>query len=250
MFLNWDVGIIFILHVLITIGLIVSYIYFIFFQKEKPSLDELPPALLLNRSTQEWWLWLTRPLEKRFIKKDTHPNTVGLIAFLMMGLSLICFSFGWFMLGGWCILLASAFDIFNRRLSKKLGLLTQNRLFLNAHLDLLGESLMFLGILDYYANTLFFYVVFIAFLSSILISFSDIREEVLGVSAKIHMIERFERILWIGLTAIVGPLVAAVANTFFPISSTWLSSVVITIVAILGAHSCYQWFDLVYKKLK
>src|SRR3989338_5601032 len=160
MFLNLDVGLFFIFYALIAISLVVSYLYFVLFQKEKPSLEDLPPALLLNRSSQEWWLWLMQPLEKYFVKKETHPNTLGLIALFTMSLSLICFSFGWFVLGGVCILLGGAFDIFNKRLSKKLGLLTPNRLFLISHLDLFGESLMFLGILDYYANTLFFYVIF------------------------------------------------------------------------------------------
>ena len=140
MFLNWDVGIIFIIDILIAIGLISSYIYFLFFQKEKPSPDELPPALLLNRSIQAWWLWFIRPLEKNLLKKEVHPNTLGLVSFLTTAFSFFCFSLGWFVFGGWCILLGASFNIFNKRISKKLGLSTQNQLFLNSHLELFGEE--------------------------------------------------------------------------------------------------------------
>ncbi len=257
MFLGWDVGIPFILYALVSIVLIASYIYFIVFErvgfvgfKEKPSLEEIPPALLLNRSSQEWWLWLTHPLEKIFLKRDVHPHTLGLISFFITSFSLIGFSFGWFVLAGGCVLLGGTCGIFHKRLLKKQGLLTQNQTFLNFNLDLLGESLMFLGLLDHYTNTLFFYVVFIAFLSFILIHFSKIREEGLGITTKIPMLGRFERMIWIGISSIFSPLISAFANYFFPMSNTWLASVGITIVAILGAYSCYQWFDFVYKKLK
>ena len=250
MFLNWDVGIFFIVYALFLLLFIVSYIYFLISKTEKPKTEDLPQALLIHHSVQEWLLWVTHPLEKRLIKKNTHPNTISGFAFSMATLSFIGFSFGWFIFAGVCVLLVATLEIFAQRASKRLGPTQPQNIFIRSHLELFSESLIFLGILDHYTNTLFFYVIFVAFLSSILIHFSKIQEGVLGVSSKVPLIYRLERMMWIGVPSIISPMISAVANTFFPMSNTWFASVGITVVAILGTHSCYRWFDSVSKKLK
>ncbi|MBI3018644.1 MAG: hypothetical protein HYY61_01980 [Deltaproteobacteria bacterium] len=247
---SWDMGIFFIGYALFVLLLIASYIYFLFSKTGKPKTEDLPPILLMHPSVQEWWAWATHPLENHLIKKNIHPNTMSGLAFLMATISFIGFSFGWFVLAGLCMLLESVLEIFARRALKKSGLAQPRRLFICSHLEFLSESLVFLGILDYYTNTLFFYVIFTAFLSSILIHFSKVQEEVLGADGKISFIHRFERMMWIGISSILSPLISAIANNFFPMSNTWFASVAITIVALLGAHSCYRWFDSISKKLK
>lgn len=250
MFLNWDVGIFFILYALFTLLLIASYVYFLLSKTGKPKTDDLPSSILMPHSIQEWWLWMVHPLENVLIKKTTHPITLSGLAFFMAAFSFIGFSFGWFFLAGLCVLLKSSLELFAQRTSKKIGLLQSQALFIRSYVELLSESLIFLGILDYYTNTLFFYVIFVAFLSSILIHFSKTEEDSLGVTAKVSLIHRSERMLWIGLFSILSPLISAMANTFFPMSNTWFASVGITVVAILGTLSCYHWFDALSKKLK
>src|SRR3989338_9800547 len=141
----------------------------------------------------------------------------------MASLSFISFSFGWFIFAGVCVLLVATLEIFAQRASKRLGPTQPQNTFIRSHLELFSESLIFLGILDHYTNTLFFYVIFVAFLSSILIHFSKTEEEVLGVTGKVSAIHRLERMIWIGIPSLLSPLISAVANTFFPMSNTWFA---------------------------
>ena len=251
--MNWITTITFVIYATISILLMASYFYFVFFQKDKHAKDqelkELSASKLVNRVTREWWMWITNPVEEYLVQKKFHPNTLTFLGLAITTLSFIGYSFGWFVFAGWCVLIGGTMDIFDGRIARRLGKTSKSGEFLDANMDRIGESLIFLGLLNYYTNTLFFYIVFTAFVASQMVSYAKARGESLSIEAKVGLMQRPERIVWIGVPSVLSPLFGTGAHYFFPISNTWLASVGITVVAIMSSYTFYERFTYISKKL-
>lgn len=241
------------IYLVISIILLTSYFYFLFFQKNKHKGDkELDkyPSILVGRATKEWWLWLTKPLENYFVRKKFDPDTLSLLGFAITSFSFVGYSFGWFVVGGWCVLLGGTLDVFDGKAARRNNTMTRTGEFLDSNLDRLSDAMTFLGLLNYYANSLFFYTAFIAFVGSFMTSYTKARAEAMGISImNMGMMQRPERIVWIGVPSVMSPLFAAAANSVIPVSSTWLASVGVTVVAIMSSYTAYQRYAFVQKTL-
>jgi len=252
--MDFSTSFLFIIYLIISIAGLGAYFYFIFMRKDLHTRDqelgERGESVMVNRKTREFWLWMTNPIEEYLVKNRFHPNTVSFIGFAITSFSCIAFTFGWVVVGGWCVLLGGTMDIFDGRVARRTGKITMSGDYLDANLDRISEALMYLGLLNFYANQLFFYVVFTAFMASMMISYSKARGYQLKMDVKVGLMQRPERIVWIGIPAIFSPLFAAAVNTWLPISHYWLSAVGITVVAMMGAYTYWQRFDFIYKKLK
>ncbi|MBI4040601.1 MAG: CDP-alcohol phosphatidyltransferase family protein [Deltaproteobacteria bacterium] len=252
--MNSSISILLIVYALFLVAMLSSYFYFIFFQKEKHKRDrelgERGESFMVNRTTREWWLWITAPLEEFFIRKKISPNMISLYGLIFAFGSCMAYGFGLFVLGGWCVLLGGTMDIFDGRVARRTGQVSATGDFWDANLDRMGEALMYLGLLNYYANQLFFYVVFVAFFSAMMISYSKARAGQLGLKMTVGVMQRAERIVWIGVPSAISPLFASLANYWLPISKTWLASVGIAVVALLGMYTYYERYSFIHKHLE
>lgn len=233
--------------------MLLHYFYFILFQKKlhtaTKDLDKRNVTFLVGRATKEWWFVITRPLENYFIKHKFSPDTITLLGFVITSLSFVGYSFGWFVIGGWCVLLGGTMDMYDGRIAREFHVSSKKGEFFDSVMDRLGEAMMYLGLLNFYGNTLFFYIVFIALISAQMVSYSKARAESMGLTLTTGTMQRAERIVWIGVPSILSPAFAAISNYLFPISTTWLAAVGITVVAMMSGYTFYQRFDTVYKKL-
>jgi len=253
MFGGWKQGILFWIYALITLGFVGYYLYFLLFQKKKhkqdTELDNIPDSLMLTRPSKEWGIQLVHPIEEFLVRKKIAPVHISWTSVFFALLACIFYSFGGFVLGGWAVVLSGFCDMLDGRVARRLRMTSQKGEFLDSNLDRLSECLWFLGLFNFYANTLFFYVVFVAFTGSLMVSYSKARAEGLDVRGRVGMMQRSERIVWIGVTSILSPLFSAVSNYLLPISTTFLASIGISVVAILSCYTYYQRFQHTYKNL-
>jgi len=110
---------------------------------------------------------------------------------------------GW---AGFTILLAGLFDMIDGRLARVGNMAHPFGALYDSVLDRYSEMIMFLGICyylvaqDYFLSSIF---AFIAMIGSVMVSYTRARAEGLGVNCSVGLMQRPERILIIGISAIL-----------------------------------------------
>ncbi len=166
---------------------------------------------------------IIEPLIGLLIKMGITPNMItsmGLILNFVAMLILIYgaeygarndYSYvGW---AGFTILLAGLFDMIDGRLARVGNMAHPFGALYDSVLDRYSEMVMFLGICyylvaqDYFLSSIF---AFIAMIGSVMVSYTRARAEGLGVNCSVGLMQRPERILIIGISAILCGVFSAV----------------------------------------
>ena len=164
----------------------------------------------------------------------------------------------WF---GIITLLAGLFDMLDGQLARQTGQTSKFGALYDSVIDRYSELVMFLGICyylvshDYFTSSLF---AFIAMTGSIIVSYVRARAESLGVECKVGLMQRPERILTIGITAILAGIASHYFGTFklvvewlpFPLfENISIFTIPIFIMAILTNYTAFQRLNHCYKKM-
>ncbi|MEM9921662.1 MAG: CDP-alcohol phosphatidyltransferase family protein [Bacteroidota bacterium] len=159
---------------------------------------------------------LINPLIKLLIKMRVTPNEITTIGFLLNLVATVIFILGaevgaredhsyigW---AGAVILFAGLFDMIDGRLARVGNMAHPFGALYDSVVDRYSELIMFLGICyylvshDYFLSSIF---AFIAMIGSMMVSYTRARAEGLGVECSIGIMQRPERILLVGISAIL-----------------------------------------------
>jgi CDP-diacylglycerol---glycerol-3-phosphate 3-phosphatidyltransferase len=201
------------------------------------------------------------PLIDVFVKIGITPNVVTTIGFfinIVAASIFVCGAsaertdlsyVGW---GGAVILLAGLFDMIDGRLARVGKMESRFGAMYDSVLDRYSELVMFLGICyylvaqSYFLSSLF---AFIAMIGSLMVSYIRARAEGMGIDCKGGLMQRPERILLIGVSAVLcgalddytGIVKITFPNTDFPIfESITLFTFPIFLLAILANWTAVQ----------
>ena len=170
---------------------------------------------LLKKYGQPFVYRLINPFIDLLVKWKVRPNTIttaGLIINAVATVVFICGAefgertdhsyIGW---GGLIILFAGLFDMIDGRLARVGHMASKFGAVYDSVLDRYSEMIMFLGICwylvahSYFLSSLF---AFIALIGSIMVSYTRARGESLGVVADVGFMQRPERVILIGVSAV------------------------------------------------
>ena len=182
---------------------------------------------LLPESLQNRFLRLLGPLVSALAKRGIHPNSLTLAGFVMTCMAAVALSKGSLRTGGLLILLGGLCDCIDGNLARSTGKATRFGALLDSVIDRYSEFVMFLGIAAYFImlkNYFILIVTFIALCGSIMVSYTRARAESLGFESKAGMTQRAERIVFLGLGALIHPMVFKL--------SIWLVAILSNITAL------------------
>ena len=134
------------------------------------------------------------------------------------------------------ILLGGLCDMVDGTLARYANKVTPFGAFFDSTIDRYAESIMFFGIAGYFFlnnNYWSLVAVFLALCGSLMVSYTRARAEALGLEADIGLMQRPERILIIGLGALIHPVALKFA--------IWL-------VAFFANYTAVQRIIYVYKQ--
>lgn len=172
-------------------------------------------TLTLRDKLQKMLQRMIEPVVKMFISMGLTPNavtTIGLI--LNIGVAIIFIIgaetkervdlsyIGW---GGALILFAGLFDMIDGQVARLGKMSSKFGALYDSVLDRYSELIMFLGICYYLVAHHYFIgslIAFIALIGSIMVSYTRARAEGLGIPCKEGLMQRPERVILIGLSAI------------------------------------------------
>ena len=211
---------------------------------------------------------ILHPLVKFFISIGLTPNgvtTIGLI--LNVGVAVVFIIgaekgvrgdmsyIGW---GGALILFAGMFDMLDGQVARIGNMTSRFGALYDSVLDRYSEMLMFLGICYYLVSHHYFIsslVGFIGLMGSLMVSYTRARAEGLGIPCKDGLMQRPERVVTIGLSALLTGIVSYYSgDSEFKIpgieksfESIAIFTLPLTLVAILANYTAIQRLKACYR---
>ena len=151
--------------------------------------------------------YLEKPAVRLFTGLGLSPNTVTLLGLLIAGASAYLLSEGYLLAGGGTLLVAGVFDLFDGAVARATGKVSRGGALVDSVADRVSEAIVLLGMLLFYldrSSTTGAVLIFLALVGSVMVSYVRARAEGLGVDCKVGLMTRPERVLILGIGAMVG----------------------------------------------
>lgn len=159
---------------------------------------------------RDGFIALLRPVPALLIRRRVHPNVVTTAGFLVTISAGIAFFLGHVRIGGFLVLIGGIFDILDGQVARGTGLASPFGSFYDSTLDRISEIVVFLGVFSLYGGghpdfpyPWMIYVVALALAGSLMVSYTRARAEALGLDCKVGLMQRPERVVLIGVSAML-----------------------------------------------
>jgi len=153
---------------------------------------------------------LVAPLVSALVRREVHPNLLSTLGFLVTSTSGFFFHQHHVRTAGLLILIGGLFDVLDGTVARRTGLASPFGAFYDSTLDRLSEIIVYLGLLSLYNDYRLelgdggmIYAVMLAMGGSIMISYTRARAESLGIPCEVGLMQRAERVILIGLAALL-----------------------------------------------
>jgi len=196
----------------------------------KSNLNILPIGL------KNWYLNLMKPVIDFFIALELNPNFFTTIGFILSIISAYFFAVGYLRIAGALVLLAGTFDIIDGRVARATNRVTKFGALYDSTLDRYSEVIIFFGLAYYFVSQdmlITSVAVFVALGGSIMVSYVRARAEGLGFECNVGIMQRPERIVYLGLSSL---------------AHKYLLILAILMIAILANYTAMQRLYYVWKK--
>lgn len=214
---------------------------------------------------------ILQPVVKVFIALGLTPNavtTIGLILNIgVAGIFIYGAEYGdradlsyvgW---GGAMILFAGLFDMIDGQVARIGKMSSKFGALYDSVLDRYSEMFMFLGICYYLVSHHYFMsslIAFVGLIGSIMVSYTRARAEGLGIPCKEGLMQRPERVVTIGVSALLCGIVAHYTGGnhkwyikgFDAFESITIFTIPLTIIAILANYTAIQRLQACYRYLQ
>lgn len=154
---------------------------------------------LLSGGVKSWWVFLMKPIEDFLIEREFRPNVLTITTLLVSALAGWFFHLGMIFIAGVLLLAGSTFDIFDGRVARAQGLNSPKGAFFDSCVDRYSEVLIYLGLLSFFKDTSFVYVIFLIVSCSMMVSYTRARAEGLGIDCEVGIMQRTERVVYLGV---------------------------------------------------
>jgi CDP-diacylglycerol--glycerol-3-phosphate 3-phosphatidyltransferase len=169
---------------------------------------------LIPESFQRGFMRLLAPLVRVLTKWGVNPNSLTLAGIIITFFATAAFFVKSPRIGGFLVLLGGLCDAIDGSLARNAGKATRFGALLDSSVDRYAEFVMLFGIGGYflmiedYVNSA---LTFLALCGSFMVSYTRARAESLGMTAKVGVMQRPERIVFLGLGALIHPIALRIA---------------------------------------
>ncbi len=167
-------------------------------------------TFILGTFLRDWFYWFLGPVVRASLALGLGPlffNLAGVVFGVLAG---VAFAWDRPVLGGWAVLVGGIADVLDGRIARALGVASERGAFLDSTLDRFAEIGAFVGLAVRFGGSLWPTVMVATALGgSLLVSYTRARGESVGVVCKLGVMQRAERLILLGLGAILDPGVSA-----------------------------------------
>ncbi|MFQ5674638.1 MAG: CDP-alcohol phosphatidyltransferase family protein [bacterium] len=161
---------------------------------------------VLPDGIKSWYLKLIGPVIEFFVRLELNPNFFTTIGFIVTIGAAILFALGHLVTAGAITLLAGTFDIIDGKVARATKRVTKFGALYDSTLDRYSEVIMFFGMAFYFVKAdmvITSVAVSFALGGSVMVSYVRARAEALGFQCKVGIMQRPERVVYIGFGAIL-----------------------------------------------
>ena len=155
--------------------------------------------------------YLEAPASRVVRRLGLSPNALTLLGLPVAGGGAYLLSVGQFAAGGAVLLLSGALDLLDGAAARATGRVTRFGAFLDSNVDRVSEAVVLLGLLVYYLQrssttqaSMGAVLVYVAIVSSVMVSYTRARAEGLGIECNVGLMTRPERIVVLSIGLITG----------------------------------------------
>ncbi len=177
-------------------------------------VDQMGGTRLLGSWLMEYGYWMIHGLANLFVRARVSPNMLTGLSLVLALASAVALFEGRFGLGGWLMIAAALFDLFDGMVARATGAASEAGEFFDSVVDRYCELIGFIAVMGYYFpfQPMVAMVVGLAMVASIMITFNRAKGEAQGITGvPSGLMRRHERLLYIG-----------VGTAFSPIPAVWL----------------------------
>jgi len=215
-----------------------------------PDLVGRHTSRMVGPFLREYWAWFISPLEWSFLKLNVSPNTLTTLGFLLSGVSAYAFATGHMGVAGWFMIIAGTFDMFDGRVARKAGKTSKSGAFYDAVMDRFGESVVFLGLAYFYRDSWILFLVLGAMVGSLMVSYTKARGDSEGVECKGGIMQRPERIVYLGVGSIFSPPFRQIVNPGAQTPVEYLTIAALAVIAVMTVLTSFYRMYYIFRKLK
>ena len=182
---------------------------------------------LIPESLQNILMNLLTPLIRVLTRWEVHPNIFTLSGVVITLMAAAALMMGHLRIGGVFILIGGLCDSIDGSLARSSGKASRFGALFDSAIDRYSEFIMFLGVVTYFVMLSDYAVAVVAFIAlcgSIMVSYTRARAESLGFESSTGLMQRAERIILLGVGALIHPLTFKL--------SIWLIAIFANITAI------------------
>jgi CDP-diacylglycerol--glycerol-3-phosphate 3-phosphatidyltransferase len=196
-------------------------------------LDNEPGTVLLGRFPIEAFHWAARGIGRALVRTGVSPDALTVISVVLAALSVPLSATGHFEAAGALFAAGSIFDALDGIVARSRGAASDAGEMLDATVDRYADALGFVGLALFYRDSNWrLAIVITALVGSMMVSYVRARAEALGVSLAPGLMRRPERIAYLSLALLLGPVVSWI---FAPSDPTRPATLVV--VAAIGLLS-------------
>jgi CDP-diacylglycerol--glycerol-3-phosphate 3-phosphatidyltransferase len=183
---------------------------------------------MLGSKVKAWYVNLLEPVTRTSVRFGIHPNALTVLGFGITMISAVLFGMGSFLWAGLVLFIGGTCDVIDGHLARVTGTKSIFGALLDSTLDRYAEIGVFIGIVAYYLyrapdnplNEVWILVAILGLTGSLMVSYVRARAEGLGQECTVGLMQRPERVICLGVGALLGEmylpvalvLIAAVSN--------------------------------------
>jgi phosphatidylglycerophosphate synthase/putative flippase GtrA len=215
------------------VGLVVFSIrsLFVGIPQDKETLSR-GATVLVGFYLRHYFFWVIRPLWTLILKSGIPANALTALAALLAAASGVAVAGGRFSVGGWLFLGAGILDVMDGRIARLRQTASPAGAALDSVLDRYADSAILIGLGWYYRDSWVLLPVLAAFMGTSLVPYVRARGEGLGVPLRGGVMQRLERVLFLGLSVALAPILEAIAFAQDTHPMHWLAVAGVVVVAV------------------
>lgn len=191
-------------------------------------------TVLVGAFLRHAFFWVIRPLWMVVYRSGLPANSLTALAALLAVGSGVAVAAGRFALGGWLFLGSGILDVLDGRVARVRKTASPAGAALDSVLDRYADGAFLMGLTWYYRDTWVLLPLLAAFLGTSMVPYVRARGEGLGVSLRGGMMQRLERVLFLGCGVAFAPVVEALVSPADKRPMHWLAVAGILFVAGLS----------------
>ncbi len=181
----------------------------------------------------DYWYWLLTPLEKGLVRLRIGPDALTLTGLVFCAVAGYFFHLGMVGAGGWLMIFGATFDMLDGRIARLTNRESRSGAYFDSVIDRFSEGVVFVGLASWYREGWVLAFVVIGLIGSMMVSYTRARGEGIGIQVTRGIMQRPERIVYLGVGSVFSPIVATFVSKIYPVPYDFMTILAVVAIALL-----------------